>query len=198
MTQLKDSMSNIEKIRQEIDTRRQHMVEELMGHEENCEYHRIKGMHDAYVDLLTFLDYSLPEEKPSEDFPTSDEEMAKFLATHPKVEVPEKYKTPNWFFDKQPSEDKEEVAEKYADKHGFRVPYDGSNNYYDDVDVKASKEGFLAGAEWALNQGVKATGIISPRGIIYDNNIGYRLFLERYHNGDKVEVQVRKIEENGK
>lgn len=57
-------MSNIEKIRQEIDTRRQHMVEELMGHEENCEYHRIKGMHDAYVDLLTFLDYSLPEEKP--------------------------------------------------------------------------------------------------------------------------------------
>ena len=43
------------------------MVEELMGHEENCEYHRIKGMHDAYVDLLTFLDYSLPEEKPSED-----------------------------------------------------------------------------------------------------------------------------------
>lgn len=60
-------MTNIEKIRQEIDTRRQHMVEELMGHEENCEYHRIKGMHDAYVDLLTFLDYSLPEEKPSED-----------------------------------------------------------------------------------------------------------------------------------
>lgn len=45
-------------------------------------------------------------------------------------------------------EDLEEAAEEYADKHGFRVPYDGSNNYYDDVDVKASKEGFLAGAEW--------------------------------------------------
>lgn len=44
--------------------------------------------------------------------------------------------------------DLEEAAEEYADKHGFRVPYDGSNNYYDDVDVKASKEGFLAGAEW--------------------------------------------------
>ena len=67
-------MSNIkETIRQEIDTRRQHMVEELMGHEENCEYHRIKGMHDAYVDLLTFLDYSLPEEKPSEDLEEADE-----------------------------------------------------------------------------------------------------------------------------
>lgn len=48
----------------------------------------------------------------------------------------------------KPSEDLEEAAEEYADKHGFRVPYDGSNNYYDDVDVKASKEGFLAGAEW--------------------------------------------------
>ena len=69
-------MSNIkEQIRQEIDTRRQHMVEELMGHEENCEYHRIKGMHDAYVDLLTFLDYSLPEEKPSDDLELTWEDM---------------------------------------------------------------------------------------------------------------------------
>lgn len=42
----------------------------------------------------------------------------------------------------------EEAAEEYAEKHGFRVPYDGSNNFYDDVDVKASKEGFIAGAEW--------------------------------------------------
>ena len=55
------------------------MVEELMGHEENCEYHRLKGMHDAYVDLLTFLDYSLPEEKPSEDL----EEAAKDYAILP-------------------------------------------------------------------------------------------------------------------
>ena len=41
-----------------------------------------------------------------------------------------------------------EQAKVYADKHGFRVPYDGSNNYYDDVDVKASEEGFVAGANW--------------------------------------------------
>lgn len=89
--------------------------------------------------------------------------------------------------------DLEEAANEYSEKHGFRVPYDGSNNFYDEVDVKASKEGFIAGAKWELNQGVKATGMISPRGIIYDNNIGYRLFLERYHNGDKVEVQIRKL-----
>lgn len=52
------------------------------------------------------------------------------------------------------SEDLEEAAEEYADKHGFRVPYDGSNNYYDDVDVKASKEGFLAGAEWGARHSI--------------------------------------------
>lgn len=54
--------------------------------------------------------------------------------------------------EEKPSEDLKEAAEEYADKHGFRVPYDGSNNYYDDVDVKASKEGFLAGAEWQKKQ----------------------------------------------
>lgn len=42
----------------------------------------------------------------------------------------------------------EQAAAEYADKHGFRVPYDGSDKYYDDVDVKASLEGFKAGAEW--------------------------------------------------
>jgi len=42
-------------------------------------------------------------------------------------------------------------AEDYADKHGFRVPYDGSNNFYDETDVKASLEGFIEGAKWADN-----------------------------------------------
>ena len=44
--------------------------------------------------------------------------------------------------------DLEETAGEYAEKHGFRVPYDGSDNFYDDVDVKASKEGFISGAKW--------------------------------------------------
>ena len=56
--------------------------------------------------------------------------------------------------EEKPSEDLEEAADEYADKHGFRVPYDGSNNYYDDVDVKASKEGFLAGAEWGARHSI--------------------------------------------
>lgn len=36
----------------------------------------------------------------------------------------------------------------YAERHGFRIPYDGSNNYYDNVDVKASMDGFMAGAKY--------------------------------------------------
>lgn len=48
--------------------------------------------------------------------------------------------------------DLEEAADEYSEKHGFRVPYDGSNNFYDEVDVKASKEGFIAGAKWKANQ----------------------------------------------
>lgn len=44
-----------------------------------------------------------------------------------------------------------EQANEYADNHGFRVPYDGSDNFYDDVDVKASKEGFMAGANYVLD-----------------------------------------------
>lgn len=41
----------------------------------------------------------------------------------------------------------EKEAADYAEKHAFRVPYDGSNKFYDDVDFKASKEGYLVGAE---------------------------------------------------
>ena len=44
-------------------------------------------------------------------------------------------------------EELKKEADDYADKHAFRVPYDGSNKFYDDVDFKASKEGYLAGAE---------------------------------------------------
>ena len=51
----------------------------------------------------------------------------------------------------------EEAANSFADKHGFIVPYNVSgieitnDDYYDKVDVKASKDGFIAGAEWQKN-----------------------------------------------
>lgn len=51
----------------------------------------------------------------------------------------------------------EEAANTFADEHGFRVPYNVSgrettnDDYYDKVDIKASKDGFIAGAEWKKN-----------------------------------------------
>ena len=50
-----------------------------------------------------------------------------------------------------------EAATRFADEHGFRVPYNVSgieitnDDYYDKVDIKASKDGFLAGSEWKKN-----------------------------------------------
>ncbi len=39
-----------------------------------------------------------------------------------------------------------EAAENYAEKRGFRVPYDGSNEFYDAKVIKYSIEGFKEGA----------------------------------------------------
>jgi chromosome segregation ATPase len=38
-------------------------------------------------------------------------------------------------------------AKNYAERHAFRIPYDGSNKFYDDVDYKASVKAYLASAE---------------------------------------------------
>ena len=85
----------------------------------------------------------------------------------------------------------EEAAEKYADKHGFRVPYDGSNNYYDDVDVKASKEGFIAGAEWQKEQMIKEA-VVSEIGITSGGILLRDLRIEDFDYEDKVKIIIVK------
>ena len=82
------------------------------------------------------------------------------------------------------SDDLEEAAKEYADKHGFRVPYDGSNNYYDDVDVKASKEGFLAGAEWQREQLLKGSPLPEDT-VLFQKGVeeGKRLMMENAVEG---------------
>jgi flagellar biosynthesis chaperone FliJ len=67
--------------------------------------------------------------------------------------------------------DLEEAADEYAEKHGFRVPYDGSNNFYDEVDVKASKEGFIAGAEWQKERDEMSKVNYEGARAVYDNTI---------------------------
>ena len=41
----------------EIDQMRQHMVDRLIGHPINNEFYYLKGMHDAFVDVLSFVFY---------------------------------------------------------------------------------------------------------------------------------------------
>ena len=102
-------------------------------------------------ELLSFVD-SLQQ-----DFPITDEQVKEFLAAHPKIEVPNKYKTPDWLFKKQeqPSSDLDEAAEKYADKE---YPDEascgqwGTGDYEPPVDMEypreVAKDSFKAGAEW--------------------------------------------------
>ena len=67
------------------------------------------GYEDALNDLLSTL-----QEQPVKDFPTTDEEMQHFLATHKPVQVPEKYKTADWIFKEQPvCEDVEKELERF-------------------------------------------------------------------------------------
>ena len=46
----------------------------------------------------------------------------------------------------------EKETEEYAEKHAFRIPYDGSDKFYDDKDYECSKEGFQKGAEFGYNK----------------------------------------------
>lgn len=61
-------------------------------------YYKAQGKESAYDALLSVID-SLQQEQP--DFPTTDEQIKDFLATHPKIKVPEKYKNPDWLLNKQ-------------------------------------------------------------------------------------------------
>lgn len=105
----------IEKIRAEI--------EQMLHSIENCPFisgelgarEKEIGEVTAYKNILSRL--SDLEKELVKDFPTTDEEMKQFLATHPKVEAPDRYKTPDWMFEKSekptPAEGLEEEIERY-------------------------------------------------------------------------------------
>lgn len=73
-----------------------------------------EGIAAGYGDVLSAIT-SLQQDQP--EFPTTDEEIEIFLATHPKVEVPNKYKTPDWLWKKleQPEVDlKNEIITQWS------------------------------------------------------------------------------------
>lgn len=112
-------MSDIELIKAEIERMHQQAVLAACGNPTDWLRSRI----GTCVDILAFID-SLPEETCKESLQVQETCKDSF------------------------TDDLEKAADKYSEKHGFRVPYDGSDNFYNAADVKASKEGFIAGAEW--------------------------------------------------
>ncbi len=75
-------------------------------------------LHDDEVttkvnEVLSIID-SLQQEQT--DFPITDEEIERLLATHPKIEVPNKYKTPDWLWKKQEQSDLPSDLEEKSEK----------------------------------------------------------------------------------
>lgn len=124
-----------------------------------------------------------------EDEPREVELIIKCGTCKESLQVQETCKENPDSFTDEPKE-LEEAADKYSEKHGFRVPYDGSNNFYDAVDVKASKEGFIAGAEWAFRQGWTFDAHKGAFGICFDGNIDN--LLDSLKDKEEVTVQIRK------
>jgi len=66
-----------------------------------------------YAEMIREWDKArIQQEQP--EFPTTDEEVEKALSTIPEAELPDKYKTPDWLFEKreQPEVDLEKFTEK--------------------------------------------------------------------------------------
>ena len=81
--------------------------------------------------ILSFL--STLKEQPVKDFPTTDKEMADFLATHKPVQVPDKYKTADWIFKEQPvSEGFDREFSKFSNDVDAEHPFPICMDEYED------------------------------------------------------------------
>ena len=111
-----------ELLRKEIEKERK-SIDGLFTEGDNNFY---DGQDDAYNHTLALID-SLRQEQ--SDFPTTDEQIKEFLATHPKVEVPNKYKTPDWLWKKQeqPKVDLEKEIIRY------KVPFSDDKEYLNET-----------------------------------------------------------------
>lgn len=87
------------------------------------------------------------------------------------------------------SEKLEKEAGDYAEKHAFRVPYDGSNKFYDDVDFKASKEGYIAGAKPREEQIAKLEDTLEKLEDERIQLLGQLAFTENALNNNRAKVE---------
>ena len=87
-----------DKLRKEVKRLERAAYKSALGcaDSETRKFHEGKALAYQFAEIL--ID-SLQQEQ--SDFPTTDEQIKEFLATHPKVEVPNKYKTLDWLWKKQ-------------------------------------------------------------------------------------------------
>lgn len=102
------------------------------------------------------------------------------------------------YMDPKTMNDLNEASDEYADKHAFRIPYDGSDKYYDDVDLKASKDGFIAGAKWQKENmlGCCINGIMDCDDYSEWIEITDKMIVSPSSAGKKVKVVIIEEKEN--
>lgn len=195
-------MSIKDQIRAEIERMRE--INKKAFKAEHIREGEFLGRTQAVNHLSAFL-YSLPEQP---DFPTTDEQIKEFLATHPKIKVPEKYKNPDWLLKKpeQPVEGlEEEMDEMWLE-------------YCEDVDYLVYASIARHFAEWGMNQcplpedtTIFLKGVAEGKRLMMEEAVeGYVNYYEDaggilmaeaqvgcpYHNGDKVKIII--VKENEK
>ena len=104
-----------------------------------------------YADLARHF-YNLgrgSSEKPNDHkgFPTTDEEMEEFLKNTPPVELPDKYKTPDWLFKQEKSE-----IPTNLDEAEFRYVESSNIPPANQEEEKMVYDAFKAGAMWDRKQ----------------------------------------------
>ncbi len=72
---------------------------EVVGHKKISDFEYIFTRDNIISRTYLKVSDIYPQDHP--DFPTTDEEVEKVLSTIPKAELPDKYKTPDWLFEKQ-------------------------------------------------------------------------------------------------
>lgn len=116
-----------DRLRSEIE----HRIEILADVSVKCAKNDDMEMHNYYHGKAVSLEELLPfigslNRRSIPDFPITDKDIKEFLATHPKVEVPEKYKTPGFVFKRheQPEVDLEKEIDKVIADYSFTKTID--------------------------------------------------------------------------
>ena len=88
------------------------------------------------------------------EFPTTDEEVEKALSTIPEAELPDKYKTPDWLFEKreQPEVDLEKYVFEYMKIHRLHIK-DGGRVVFENGDAPNFKSDILNVAQYFYELG---------------------------------------------